>query len=38
MNFFEFYSTHPVGYSFLLIVLLDIIVDGLVDIFKRSKR
>ena len=38
MNFFEFYSTHPVGYSIVLIILVGIVFDGLVEIFKALKR
>ena len=34
MNFFDFYAMHPVGYSILLIIILNIICDCIARCFK----
>lgn len=38
MNFFDFYSMHPVGYSIVLLFALVIIFDAIVEIFKAIGR
>jgi len=38
MNFWEFYSMHPVGYSITLIILFAIVFGAIEEFAKKRRR